>query len=188
MRLMAKHFMKGLGIRSIFSALNEEGDTTKKGLKWYPAVIRSYLSNKKLAGNLLLQKYFVEDPITKKKKKNKSEIPQYFVKGNHKAVFESEVFEKPQDERINRAIHFYAPLEELKSTALTSKIVCCKCDAHFQRKKANGGSKYEHYIWICQTFNRKGKNIALLSRYRRRFLFRLLQMFWVYRNIIQRRI
>ena len=35
---------------------------------------------------------------------------------------------------------------------------------NFQRKKANSGSKYEHYIWICQTFNRKGKKYVFLEQ------------------------
>ena len=174
LRLIAKHFMKGLGVRSIVSALNEEGYTTKKGLKWYPAAIRHYLSNEKLAGNLLLQKYFVEDPITKKKKKNRGELPQYFVEGNHEAIFEPEVFEKIHGERVNRAIHFYAPPGEMKSTALTSKIVCGKCGTHFQRKMANSGSKYEHYVWICQTFNRKGKKYCPSKQIPENILFPLI--------------
>ncbi|WP_322175974.1 hypothetical protein [Acutalibacter caecimuris] len=41
--------------------------------------IKLILTNITYTGNLLLQKEFIKDPITKHKKKNRGELPQYYV-------------------------------------------------------------------------------------------------------------
>ena len=44
-------------------------------------------------GDALLQKSFTVDFLTKKKKANEGEIPQYYVKDNHEAIIDPETFE-----------------------------------------------------------------------------------------------
>ena len=46
--------------------------------------------------NALLQKSFTVDFLTKKKKANEGEIPQYYVKDNHEAIIDPETFEMVQ--------------------------------------------------------------------------------------------
>ncbi|WP_315439235.1 hypothetical protein [uncultured Selenomonas sp.] len=50
----------------------------------------------------MLQKSFTTDFLTKKKKLNEGEIPQYYVTGNHEAIIEPEVFDMVQRELARR--------------------------------------------------------------------------------------
>ena len=45
--------------------------------------LKVVLTNVTYTGNLLLQKEFIEDPFTKKRRKNKGQLPQYFVENTH---------------------------------------------------------------------------------------------------------
>ena len=81
---------------------NGEGITTKAGCKWCDSNIKVVLSNITYTGNLLLQKEYIEDPITKKRRKNKGELPQYFVENTHEAIIDMETFQYVQDEMARR--------------------------------------------------------------------------------------
>ncbi len=70
--------------------------------KWNAGSVRSILTNEKYKGDALLQKSYTVDFLTKKKKVNKSEIPQYYVEGNHEAIIQPEIFEMVQIELEQR--------------------------------------------------------------------------------------
>ena len=48
-----------------------------------PSAVAPIFENKKYAGNLLMQKWYVEDYLTHKCVKNNGEKPQYFVEDDH---------------------------------------------------------------------------------------------------------
>ncbi len=73
-------YLEGYGKQAIANILFEEGVPTRLGGEWVNATIGSMLVNEKYAGDLLLQKTFVEDHITKNLRKNKGEMPQYFIR------------------------------------------------------------------------------------------------------------
>ena len=50
---------------------------------WQVATVKSILSNEKYKGEALLQKGFTVDFLTKKRKVNEGEVPQYYVKNSH---------------------------------------------------------------------------------------------------------
>lgn len=56
----------------------------------------SILTNEKYKRDALLQKVYTTDFLTKKKKKNEGEVPQYYVEGNHEAIIEPEIFDRVQ--------------------------------------------------------------------------------------------
>jgi hypothetical protein len=39
----------------------------------------------------------------------------------------------------------------------TGKITCGNCGKHYRRKINNSGTKYEKVIWMCSTYNSRGK-------------------------------
>ena len=78
-----QNFLDGKSRLETERELNGEGITTKAGCKWCDSNIKVVLSNITYTGNLLLQKEYIEDPITKKRRKNKGELPQYFVENTH---------------------------------------------------------------------------------------------------------
>lgn len=111
------------------------------------------LQNEKYAGDLLLQKTFVVDHISKKKQKNTGELPQYLIEGNHEAIIDRDTFQRVQEE-IARRRKKHTPTPSTAPTyEFTKKIICEQCGKYYRRKILSGGK----VVWICSTFNRLGK-------------------------------
>lgn len=90
-------FLQGQSPFQIARTLTEEGIPSPGGKDhWNPSNIKSILTNEKYKGDALLQKTFTVDFLTKKKKANEGEIPQYYVKDNHEAIIDPETFEMVQ--------------------------------------------------------------------------------------------
>ncbi|MDR0531403.1 MAG: recombinase family protein [Oscillospiraceae bacterium] len=119
--------------------------------------IRQMLRNEKYAGDLLLQKSFVQDHLTKKKVVNTGQLPKYLVRDNHEPIIDRATFEAAQNEIARRA-HKHQPNPKPPATyPLTGLVKCGLCGAGYRRKHAAAGSKYEKIVWICDTFNTRGK-------------------------------
>ena len=69
---------------------------------WDPSVINSILKNEKYCGNALLQKTFVVNYLTKREKKNRGELPKYFVKNGHKPIIDPVVWNEVQSIKQKR--------------------------------------------------------------------------------------
>ena len=96
-RLIFSLYLRGSGCRKIKKFLEEQGIRTVTGkTEWSTATIDRMLSNEKYAGMALLQKTYVEDPLTHKQIKNDGEVPQYFVENSHEAIISVDVFEAVQ--------------------------------------------------------------------------------------------
>lgn len=73
-----------------------------KGGHFGASSIRHILYNVTYTGNLLFQKEYIVDPISKKSKLNKGELPQYFVENTHEPIISMEQFVAVQEERKRR--------------------------------------------------------------------------------------
>ena len=71
-----------------------------RGSLWNRTAIMSVLRNEKYTGNILLQKTFISDHLTKKKRVNRGELPQYYVEDSHECCPYVNTFEPPQKARI----------------------------------------------------------------------------------------
>ena len=147
-------YLSGMGIQSIANTLNREGIPTRLGAKFKYTGIYKTLRNEAYAGNLLLQKTFKDNHITKRTMINRGELPMYYVENAHEAIIPSETFQKVQ-EMITQRAEKYAPpsLEKSAVYPFTSLITCAKCGKHFRRKTVRGKP-----IWICPIFNNEGKD------------------------------
>ena len=74
----------------------DEGITTREGCRWVDSNIKVVLTNITYTGNLLLQKEFIADPISKQRKKNHGELPQYYVEDTHPAIIDKATFDYVQ--------------------------------------------------------------------------------------------
>ena len=54
------------------------------------------LRNEKYMGDVLLQKTYTSDFLSKKKVKNLGELPQYYVENNHEPIIPRETFQQAQ--------------------------------------------------------------------------------------------
>lgn len=108
-------YLEGYGQQAIANILFEEDAPTCLGGEWFSTTIRSMLRNEKYAGDLLLQKSFVTDHITKEVKKNKGEMPQFFIQDDHEAIVPHEVFEAVRCENARRAAKYRSLGEAVKA-------------------------------------------------------------------------
>ena len=131
-----------------------EGITTREGYRWLDSNIKSVLGNVTYTGNLLLQKEFISDPITKKRKKNHGELPQYYVSDTHEAIIDQDTFDFVQAEMARR--RGLGPLanKSLNICCFTGKIKCPYCGYSYMHNRRQKNGHYEEY-WNCGSKKKK---------------------------------
>lgn len=150
-------YLSGMGFYAIAKKLNDAGIPTRSGAVWDKSTIQKMLRNEKYSGDMLLQKTFSLDHLSKKKMMNHGELPMYQVIDSHEAIIDKVTFAKVQSEIKQRAAKFH-PKPKLNETySFTGLISCGLCGKHYRRKQANVGTKYVKPVWICETFNTFGK-------------------------------
>ena len=142
-----------------------EGITTREGCRWVDSNIKSVLTNVTYTGNLLLQKEFISDPITKKRKKNRGELPQYFVPDTHEAIIDKETFDWVQSEIARRKELGPLANKALNTCFLTGKIKCGYCGLsymHSQRANRAQRTMLPDVVetWSCGTRKKKDGHCA----------------------------
>ena len=86
-RRIYTRFMEGLTPVAIAKELTADGIPTPAGKqRWQTSTVESILQNEKYKGAALLQKCFTVDFLTKKKKVNEGEVPQYYVEHSHEPI------------------------------------------------------------------------------------------------------
>ena len=110
------------------------------------------LSNYTYTGNLILQKTFRENHITKKTIINNGELPKYHAENAHDAIIDMETFQAVQAEKARRAARFLKKPAPKKAYPFTSLLVCDGCGKNYRRKVTKTGP-----VWVCGTFNSMGK-------------------------------
>ena len=150
-RRIYREYLEGLGATAIMKGLNDDGIRTRTGKPWRIGGVLKVLKNYNYTGNLLLQKTYSENHLTKRKLVNCGEQPQYHAEGAHEAIIDLETWEAVQDEIARRAEQ-YAPTKKASSYPFTGLIVCGTCGKHYRRKTTVSG-----VIWVCTTYNTHGK-------------------------------
>ena len=152
-RLIYKMFIEGKTPSAIGKHLMANNIPSPAGKKnWQTAVVRSILTNEKYKGEAILQKQFTTDFLTKTRKKNEGEIPQYHVENSHPAIISPDDFDTVQAE-IERRTALGRPMT--CSSPFSARLVCGCCGGFFGRKtwgSYKSDKTYKRYIWRC---NRK---------------------------------
>jgi len=149
-------FLQGMTPYGIASQLTADRIMSPaKKEKWNAGTVKRMLSNEKYKGDALLQKSYTVDFLTKKKKDNEGEIPQYYVENNHEAIIEPAVFDMVQRELERRqpgrnrhsGVHIFS-----------GKIKCGECGSWYGSKVWHSNSKYRRMVWQCNhKFNKDEK-------------------------------
>lgn len=146
-RLIYKLFLEGTAATTIAKYLTENNIPSPAGKKiWQDSTIRSILKNEKYKGDAILQKSFTVDFLTKKKKVNEGEVPQYYVENSHPAIVSEEVFDLVQAEfekrKADRGLR-------RSSSCFSGKIICGECGSFYGNKTWHSTSKYRKVVWRC---------------------------------------
>lgn len=151
-RRIYREYLGGWGPNRIAAGLTEDGIPTMNGGVWQPQTIAKMLRNYSYTGNLLLQKTFRENHITKKTLKNTGQIPRYLAEGTHEAIIPMEEWNEVQAEIERRAKSRKSTPPAKPTFFYTGLIQCAKCGKKYRRK-----TTATQIVWICATFNTRGK-------------------------------
>jgi DNA invertase Pin-like site-specific DNA recombinase len=146
-RYIYRSFMDGMTPYKIAKVLTERGIPTPAGkVKWQSTTVESILTNEKYKGSALLQKQFTTDFLTKKRKINEGEIPQYYVEHSHEAIIPPDEFDLVQAEFLRRKS---LGKQYNSKSIFAARIVCGDCGNFYGSKVWHSTSKYRRIIWQC---------------------------------------
>jgi len=155
-RWMYAEYMKGASRIEIGRALMDRGIYTRQGKPWVDSNVKVILTNITYTGNMLFQKEYCEDPITKHRRKNYGEMPQYFVEDTHEAIIPMDEWQAVQAEFKRRRDLGPFGNKSLKLSAFSTKITCGCCGKHYRHSGKRNTAGEVYYIWTCQTKSQKG--------------------------------
>lgn len=150
-RRIYREYLDGYSMGHIAKRLTEDGvdgtKTTNTGLEvsrnWNEQGIAYILMNEKYSGDLLLQKFYTVDFLTKKVAVNNGQLPQYYIENSHPPIIPKEIFLQVQSEIARRK---KARIRYMRGTALSGRVFCAECGSPFWvRKDKRNGS----VIWRC---------------------------------------
>lgn len=140
-------FLQGRSPYAIARRLTEKGILSPGGkTRWSQSTVKSILTNEKYKGDALLQKGYTVDFLTKKKKANRGELPQYYVEGNHEAIISSSVFQKVQ---MMMAVRSRQQKRQSSGDLLAGKIKCGDCGGWYGPKVWHSNDAYRRVVWQC---------------------------------------
>lgn len=150
-------YIAGKSVQKIADELTAEGVPTQaQSGTWSEGTLRGILQNERYCGDVILQKTYITDPISKKVKKNNGELPKVYIKNNHTPIVSREIYERAQQERSRRGskrkISKYSVTEQSKYSslhALSEILICGECKTPYRRvvwRKRNGEKQA---VWRC---------------------------------------
>lgn len=148
-------YLDGYSVEKIARHLNGIGVPSRTGTEWKKATVQGILVNEKYVGDLLLQKTFCVDCISKKTKKNNGELPKYLVSNNHTPIIDRTTFKMVQAEKARRGAKQKksdSAITELgkysSKYALSELLICGECGSPYRRRlKYYNGKKMVY--WRC---------------------------------------
>lgn len=155
-----QNFLDGKSLLETEREFAAEGITTRDGCRWVDSNIKVVLSNITYTGNMLLQKEYIADPISKKRKKNHGELPQYYVENTHEAIIPIETFQYVQDEMARRRELGAFANKSMNITCFTAKLKCEKCGKSYVRNTRKNRAKMTQLGdqlvgWVCGSSKKK---------------------------------
>ena len=157
-REIYERYKNGASLRNLKDWL--EGNQIKTVLgtaDWSISVIKGILTNEKYCGDVLLQKTFCTDVISKKIVKNVGQMAQYYMPDHHEAIVSREQYNAVKAEMARRSA-LRSPSRTAvtgrscytSKYALSDRIVCGECGTLYRRCTWTSlGRKYP--VWRCMS-------------------------------------
>jgi len=151
-RLIFQLYIEGNGADTIGKVLDRKGVKPKYASKWSRSTIMQIIANNNYTGDLILQKTFRDNHLTKRKVINTGEMNQYMVKNNHEAIISHELFAEAEKVRKAKSLQKVSPSIH-NQYAFKGTIRCGICGRAYVRKTTPS-----KYIWKCSLSVTKGKD------------------------------
>ena len=149
-RMIFEDYAAGMGRNAIRRKLLGMGVRSLFGGEWSDADLRELLCNEKYVGDVVMQKYFRDDHMAKKDRRNNGELDRYAVCEHHKPIVDRETFERVQQRMREQKERFTPPRGQ--TSPFTGMIYCPLCGKNYRRKTTHGKRS-----WQCGTFLALGK-------------------------------
>lgn len=170
-RALFRRYLDGYSLDQLKELLESEGVITRRGKAvWTKMAIRNMLSNEKYVGDVIYQKTFRTDCISKKVVQNRGERTRYLVSNNHPAIIDRDTFRLVQAEtarRSNKRSRSDRCITEQGKYSgkyvLSELLFCGECGSPFRRRiKTEHGSQTAY--WRCLNRMDHGKQACPHSR------------------------
>ena len=156
-RSIYEQYLSGASLRMIKERLEmEQIPNVTGGSQWTITAIRSILTNEKYCGDVLLQKTYISDCISRKVIRNTGQLPMYLVQNHHEGIVERKTFDAVQAEMARRSAG-KSPSKKNAPTGMTSyaskyalseRLVCGECGTlHRRCTWSKQGRK--RIVWRC---------------------------------------
>ena len=155
-RELYKRYESGASLRNLQDWLEENQIKTVLGeSKWTTTSIKGILTNEKYCGDVLLQKTFRTDVISKKVIKNVGQMAQYYMPDHHEGIVSREQYNAVKAEMARRSA-LRSPSKTAvtgrscytSKYALSDRLVCGECGTLYRRCTWTSlGRKYP--VWRC---------------------------------------
>ena len=155
-REIYERYKDGASLRNLKDWLEENQIKTVLGTDdWSISVIKGILTNEKYCGDVLLQKTFCTDVISKKIVKNVGQMAQYYMPDHHEAIVSREQYNTVKAEMARRSA-LRSPSKEAvtgrscytSKYALSDRLFCGECGTLYRRKTRNVKGNIYHE-WRC---------------------------------------
>ena len=155
-REIYERYKNGASLRNLKDWLEENQIKTVLGTAdWSISVIKGILTNEKYCGDVLLQKTFCTDVISKKIVKNVGQMAQYYMPDHHEAIVSREQYNTVKAEMARRSA-LRSPSKEAvtgrscytSKYALSDRLFCGECGTLYRRKTRNVKGNIYHE-WRC---------------------------------------
>ncbi len=149
-------FLAGASLRQIKEWLESEGIPNVAGKEeWTISAIRGILTSEKYCGDVILQKTFISDCISKKSVKNTGQLPKYLIESHHPAIVDRKTFDAVQTELARRKAA-QSPTKAAPTGltsyaskyALSERLVCGECGTLYRRCTWKKGDRIR-IVWRC---------------------------------------
>lgn len=149
-------YLDGSSLDQIKKYLESNHISTAQGkTEWSLQIIHNILTNERYSGDMLLQKTFTENPISKKVKKNRGEMAKYLITNNHPAIIDRDTFKSVQMEIARRSSKRKTSDKSITEQgkysgkfALSELLVCGECGSPYRRITWTKKGKSRR-VWRC---------------------------------------
>ena len=156
-KLIYEMYLSGKTLRSIKESLEARGLRNAAGTtEWTTSNLRTILSDEKYCGDVLRQKTFIRDCISKQVIKNTGQRPKYLIQNHHDAIIPRKQFDAVQFEMARRRVQTDRSRKSVPTGAgkysgkyaLSGLLFCGECGTAYRRVVwTQHGEK--RAVWRC---------------------------------------
>ena len=121
-----------------------------------PGLVRRTLAQEKSCGDTLLQKWYIDDPVTHKQKRNTGEKTMFYVPDSHQGIVSQRTFEAAKDILSYEALLKVQTRRTTVNRFLAGRIKCGYCGETY-----TGQHRKKGYGYLCHSRAHGGRHSCI---------------------------